>query len=488
MQEDGSILISEFQKGVGQSAFLGTESIIGCDITDTPGILKIKEAPQKGAELINTVSHGLCVAKAIDNNGVTFYVSDTSLIAEEITWQSNFTQGCDVAVWNDSFTIVSYQQSGTGYIGIYSSTSKWSPAKIGGLTGTHYIKLLMGQDGYCYFTNGQYVGRITNISESAGVITVTSTSNALDLNKGVYAVTLAELGANLLIGTQRGSVWSSKGNYSGANIYPWDRVSSSFRLPVQLRENGINAMLQKDNLVYVSAGKTGNVYVTDGTTYRLIKTLPFSKVKKFGPTCNVYPNAMCIDSYNNLLIATSTYEDATPNNLTKHGVWEISLANDYATSLAYTSRTGELGNNNPVYFGYVIPQTGSTISYSTKIGTTYEMLITDFRKNTNYTASYESQVYIVGSRSNRKTFQKLEFALAEPLIDGQGIKISYRKRVTDAYTLIGTYDFTTLGSVISHTDKALIADAEMVQVKIQLTQNSSTVFPSNLNLINVRIS
>ena len=499
VNKDGSITITDFQNGIGQSLILGNESIIGCDIVDELGILKIKERSTLDSTRANDDSYftvtGLPIADVTDNSNHRTILTDNGVLFSgsnaDFFEASNLSLGWDAVVWNSSYTLVSYAQSGVGYIGVLNWTgvgNEWNPGVIGSLTGTHAIKLLMAQDGFCYFTNGDKIGRITAVTTSGGGTTsATSTSNALDLPRDVYAVTMAELGSSLLIGTQKGSSYSVKANYNFANVYPWDRTSASFRLPVQIRENAVNAMIQKDNQVFISAGNGGAIYQTDGVNYQKIKEIPFSKVKKFGPSAQVYLNAMCINQEGNLLVATSTLSDSYPNTITKHGVWEIKLSSGYPIDLAYTLINGSLGDANPIYIGYVTTSGYDATVFGTKEGSVGQIVTTDFYKNTDYKATFDSRLMIVGNADDKKSYQTLRFTFAEPLIAGQGIKVSYRKNGDATYTLIGTFDFATIGGVISHTTRALIADAEMLQIRIQLTQSSTTPFPANTKLLTLSI-
>jgi hypothetical protein len=231
----------------------------------------------------------------------------------------------------------------------------------------------------------------------------------------------------------------------------------------------------------------GAIYLTDGVNYQKIKEIPFSKVKRWGASAQTFLNGMCIDQAGNLLVATSTLSDSTPNTTTIHGVWEMKLASGYPINLAYTLVNGSVGKDLPVYIGYVTTTGYDAIVFGTLQSSVGQIVTTDFVKNTSYKATYDSQLFIVGTIDNPKTFENITFTFLEPLLSGQGIKVSYRKNMTDSFTEIGTWDYSTIGGVISHTDKALIADAEIVQLRVQLTQATSTPFPGNVQLIRLQI-
>jgi len=403
---------------------------------------------------------------------------------------ASLSKGWDACVWNTNYTVVSYSQGGTGYIGVIyhdpsTNAATWNAAEIGSLTSVYCIKLLMGQDNKMYFTNGNTIGSITAITGTGGSVSVTSSSNVLDLPPGVFAVTLTELGNNLLIGTQKGPTYESRQDYNWAAIYPWDRVSASFSLPVYINENGMNAMISHRNQVYFSAGDNANIYVTDGTNYQLVKHLPYTKINRYNPTSWVYPNAMCINQQGHLMVGLSANYDANSPTIT--GIWEIALTSGYPTHLPFFSRDGNLGQTANVRFGSVRVLDDDALAFGVQTGTSYELSVTSATAlNTSYTARWRTEAFFVGTARTKKTFEQLEFMFSKPLIANQGIKISYRKNLTDSFTEIGTWTYSDIGGVISHLAPAQIADAELLQFEIAVNY-SSAVFGNNVNLIRVLV-
>jgi len=93
----------------------------------------------------------------------------------------------------------------------------------------------------------------------------------------------------------------------------------------------------------------------------------------------------------------------------------------------------------------------------------------------------------VGDYNRKHTFQFIQFDLADPFVTGQNIRVSYRKNASDSYTTIGTWGYSTHGAVISFQDSAAIADAEYIQLKIELDQALTTLYGNNINLLAVKI-
>lgn len=503
MDKNGNITISNPQKGVANSSILGNEAIIGCEIFEEPGVLKIQSALVADSSQINNSGYmtisGVPVADVsnynLENELQRTVLTESgqlmSISNADFLLASNLSQGWDACVWSPKYTVVSYASGGNGFIGVIvhsdtDASASWEPAEIGSLTATHAIKLLMAQDGYMYFTNGNTIGRITNITGGSGAVTITSSSNVLDLPPNVFAVTMTELGSRLMIGTQRGYSYSARQDFQAADIYPWDRVSSSFSLPVKIDENGMNAMISHRNQIYFSAGDDGRIYTTDGTNYQLVKRLPYNRSGRYNPTSWVYLNAMAINQQGHLMVGLSANYDA--NSPTTTGIWEIALTQGYPTHLPFFSRDGNLGQTANVRFGSVRVLNDDALSFGVQTGTSYELSTTSATAlNTGYTAKWRTEFFIVGSRNNRRSFNTLEFTLLDPLITNQGIRIAYRKNRSESFTTIGTFTYATLGSVISHNTKALIADAEMVQFEISL-EYTSAVFGDNVNLIRITVN
>lgn len=503
MDKNGVISITDPQKGVAQSSILGNEAIIGCEIFDEPGVLKIQTATEADSSQINNPSYmtitgvPLADVTAVKSTGLSFrtVVTETGQVvsgpnANYLLTTQSF--GWDACVWSGDFTVVSYASGGSGYIGViyhddYGGET-WFGAKIGSLDAYHYIKLCMGKDGYMYFTNGNNIGRITAISITLGVLSITYTStnsSGFVLPKNSYGVSLTTLGDKLLIGTQQGNSYSVRSAYPYSSIVIWDYVSANADNIIEVNENGINAMIPNKNQVYFSAGNDGNIYITDGVNYQKIKRLPYNRAGIWVAPATVYPNAMCINQRGNLLVGLSATYDANSPNTT--GVWEIGLMKDYPTHLPFFSRDGNLGNVSNVRFGSVRVLDDNTLAFGVQSGSTYELSKTSATAlNTNYTARWRTQAYVVSDARDKKTFEQLEFLLTKPLVENQGVKISYRTNLIDDFTTIDTWNYSSIGAVMSHFASASITNAEIVQFEIALNYDSS-VFGKNVNLLRTLI-
>jgi hypothetical protein len=482
MDKNGVVTISDWQKGASTSPYFGFGAIQNCEVFETPGVLKV--AKKLTTQLSTTQ---ITVARLQASNG-DFYVLTRGLAGTSTLYKNgvSFTN-VDGNAWDmieyKGYLIIS-SNTGLHTYGITTTTAYFSLWKTG-LTSSYYIKMIVGQDDKVYLTNGNYIATITDfVAGSFSVApTATLTLSALDLKDGQYAVTIQELGRNIMIGTQGGSAWYARGGQRVANIYPWDRTSGTLGnpgladLPISLNECGIHAMLSVNNIMYVLAGTRGNVYKTDGTSFVKIGRIPWTRSNSSFAVA-YYPNALCLNSNSNLYIGLSVYSGSVQET----GVWEMDIQNSNALVLKYKKANSEIGfvgidTIETTYVGWGTTQTTFGLDYITT------------QSNTDYSAFAESQVYIVGNTNTKKTFEHIEFNLGKLLTYSQGIKLYYRTSTEVDYTLIGTYTYTTLGSVISFQDIAGITDAQILQIKVAIKQDEQDT-PSmqwDLELVNVKL-
>jgi hypothetical protein len=101
-----------------------------------------------------------------------------------------------------------------------------------------------GQDAAIYFCDSRYVGSIIeNVGSAfdpASGATYTYNNQALDLPVYERAQCLEELGLDLLIG----GIITDK-------IYPWDRISATFNIPLAVGEEGIYKMKDIGGIIYI---------------------------------------------------------------------------------------------------------------------------------------------------------------------------------------------------------------------------------------------
>ena len=326
--------------------------------------------------------------------------------------------------------------------------------------------IISDNDSKLYGGAGRYVFSLDELTTFAPATpaTFTFTQQALDLPATVRIKALAELGSNLMCGT-----WKGTNYYDNrfANIYSWDRSSPSFGQPVQISENGVHAMINIGGLLYVMAGIEGKIFICDGVGYSLIGQIPATVANLDGGSYLLpFPGALI--NFKQRPFFGISYGNA---NLGSMGVWSVlRTASGNVLNFEYTISENVDGSSAPVQIGALIPFTQDVLLVGWRNNATYGIdKLNNASFATGYTSFFDTPLYKVGYPLQKRTFTELEFQLAKPLATNQGIRFAYRTNLTDSFTIIGTYDFATLGAVISFNTIANIPPCEFLQIRISQT-------------------
>lgn len=418
---------------------------------------------KRGLAVSSAIANALPIAEVIDPYGNVYHA--TSITASGAVYKNRtgaMITGLDTIydikiyknyLWVRYQTTAGAVSSLGAYGPLNSASAQWFAGISTAFTPNAWGQLVVGQDDYLYSTNNNYIARIhVDTSGTVGVAPTIAGANtsltALDLKDGEVATTLCEYGTKLMIGTVSGK------------IFPWNRQAGTLGnpgladLPVDFNENGIWQLYSHANKLYVTAGRNGNIYLSDGTNYRKIAQIPFTGARPF---VSYYPNAITISEKGTLLIG-----NVSTNTVAEVGVWE--LLDTGEVCLAYTLSTGKTSANN-IGVGFLrTNKSDGTLSVGWYNGATDGV-----DEDTNSYATYyiESPLIRVGSYNKKKSFEHIEFTLANLMASGDTLTMSYRRNTTDSYTTIGTWSFATLGAVSSFEDIAGISDLEFVQIKIE---------------------
>lgn len=131
------------------------------------------------------------------------------------------------------------------------------------------LKLYIGDRNFIHQVNKESTGHVF-------------TTAALDLPKPHRIKCLGKYGDSLLAGTYLAA------NITVAGVFRWDTWSVSFNYYDEIPEVGVNAFVNADNYVFISAGLEGRLYSFDGLRATLMKNVKGSYA---GNTDIVYPNA-----------------------------------------------------------------------------------------------------------------------------------------------------------------------------------------------------
>jgi len=489
MYKDSILTISDWFKGMVKHPIYGFGLLKNVEVFENKGIAKIKNRAVDSGMTVE----GLPSAEVYDIYGNTYtFAGETGASQGTVRKNGSNIQGSLPLPWDlkiyKNYLWVSCSSVVSCYGPLDSGGAQWFGNVLTGFSTTSSGALLVGQDDFLYRANGNAVSKLeVTASGTVGVAPTIIVNTTLDLPDGQYATCLEEFGTKVVVGTCGSPSYGSRNNLPVARLYSWNRQAGTLGnpgladLPVVFNENGINAIKQHANKLYISAGTQGNVYVSDATNYQRIQTIPYSYSGVFYSS-TVLTNAMAVSAQGTLLVGVSGDE----GDLTDPGIYEIDLNTEgYPLCLRTPS---SLTSGNTCKIGFINQKDYQTLRFGWSNASSYGVDTTDFRMYDSFGAVIETPIVKVGRFNAKKTFQHIEWCLAEPLVSGQNIRISYRLNNKDAYTPINTWGFSTIGGKMSFEDVAAINDAEYVQLKIELDQALATIYGSNLYLINVTLS
>lgn len=480
------LVINEWYKGIAESPHLGFGAMRNVDITSVPGVV---QANLKLTKVSGSTITGMPKWAAVDPRNGNIWVLDTDQKVYKSTddgasWShvsGNTTSGGvgeGLAIWKDYLFVA--RDNEIDVYGPLSGVAAWSNSWKTDLTpvdannaveATH--PMLVGQDDVLYIGNSRYVA---SVSENTGqtfapatAASFTYTAQALDLPTGYKVRCLAELGQNLMIGTWRGF---GINDTQVADIFPWDRVSSSFGLPIRLQEFGVHALLTVNNLMYIIAGVNGSVYVSNGTSTRLLRKIPDDLTNfQGGAYANFMPGAI---AYKDNKIYFGMSAGGTNVTTPVFGVWSVSTTG--TLNFEYAISDGTIDFNGTHTIGLVFPVAAGRMLVGWRVSSTYGLDLSESStRYTNYLAEVPSPMYRVGNPLQPTQFQEIDVILDKPLASGDGIRIKYRSNRNDSFTTLGTYDFSTdgIGAVDNFHISFPSPSFVNLQFLIGLTQNAS---------------
>ena len=470
------LVINNFQKGVAESPYFGHSVMSSVDNAMSQGALTLnfRTYPSTGSVdgyLKWIVTNPTNIAGTYNTIGVTssgkvyYYSGLTSNLWTLISGNGAGGQGSGMAAWK-GYTFVA--NDATGYIDVLHGITTWTN-NWGYLSSNQgYHMMLVGQDDILYVCDGRW---IISIQEKVGQTfdpgnsgTYTYSQQALDLPSQYQSTCLAELGVYLMIGTNQLAYGSTS-----ADIFPWDRTSPSFDLPIRIGEAGVWQMITRNLKSLYDLMRESHGGADYSNYYRFLQY--------------PWPGAIC--NYDNKILFGTTYVALSGDTLYPVGVWGIDQNDAFTMEYALTP-----GDSFSTSFGF-----GAITKFSIYnailasmyvSGTSYNEMSTDSISTDylykDYTAYVESQYFLEGTKLVPRTFQQLEFLLGKPLGVGQGIRIKYRKNLASNWTTFGTYDYATIGGVTSHNISFAVT-CEAIQFRIELTSQDSIYGPEFIQLL-----
>ncbi len=454
MYKDGTLKISDWYKGMVKQPIAGFGLIENAEVFENKGLV----VPKKGLATTNQVVDGLPLAFVIDIYGNTYHATATTIYKNT---NNNIITGLtlvrDIKIYKN-YLWIRYGANIGAYGPLDSGSATWFPALITSFDSNYAGQLVVGQDDYLYTTNGNLISKLeVTASGTVGVAPTIIVNTALDLPDGQYTTCITEYGTKIAVGTDKG------------RIYTWNRQAGTLGnpgladLPVVFNENAIYQLYSYQNRLYVTAGRNGSIYISDGTNFRKLATIPFTErfITGSGQTAYIQPqvtynpNAIAISAKGNLLVG-----NVSTNTVAESAVWEIQDSGEVI--LAYklaTGKTSASGIGIGFIYGYGLNQLFVGWYNGTSDGI-------DENTTTFANVTIESPLIRVGSYNKKKSFEHIEWTLADTLSIGDQITVSYRKNTSQSYTAINTWTYATLGEIASFEDIAGIVDCEFIQLKV----------------------
>lgn len=482
------LTIKDFHQGIAESPLEGFGEIRNCELDTQRGLVRIGwlTTKQSGTTVTakplwfakNDPASGTASVYAIDSSAGVYRSTDGGT-----TWAAVSGNGAGAGQgminWKDYLFVFS-----TTVIDVYGPlstsptwTTNWqTTVDSDGL----WHPTLYGQDDILYFGAGRYIGSIQEVAGQTfapgTASTYTFTARALDLPADMRIKALSELGRNLWAGTWSGS---NIGDKKVANIYPWDRTSDSFDFPIELKENGIQAMISIGNLTYFFAGLEGKCFVTNGSDVKELFRIPQTIIDiSAGSSIQVFPGAM---KYHNGKIIFGVIQGNTTNPFGH--VWSYDLKSG-ALALENTTSTANANSMSSALFS--IGRDTYLIGWQDGAGNKGIDLATNTARYPSYAAYVTSSYYTIGSVSKPVPLSEIEFKLANALASGEGIRLSYRLDLTSAFTTIDTFDFATNGAIQGGNMPLSVTVNQGIQFRAALTTGSSSTNTPELREIEVR--
>lgn len=499
------IVIENFQKGIAQSGGFGFSDMRNVDINTIPGLILNSFAATK---MSGTTITGIPKWGVMNNDAnATVYVVDSN---HRVYSASNaFADN-----WN-TWSLVTHNSASTGNgngLSIFNnflilagdtkmdamkiSNSSWTNDFTSGTSGLHSDTschpMWLSNNGILYGGDGvdttnvlgsgiwslqQVNGKIFDASDAS---TFTFTLNALStrLPYPVRIRCLTQLGNNLMIGTFIGTTSLGDIIQAGATntitklaqIFPWDKSSTTYSLPITLPEAGINQMLTVGNICIFQAGQFGNYYVTDGTSYRFLFEVPKDTTATLTSPYYVmttYPGAINFHQGRVYFGITGGSASAGPS-----GVYSVGLDGKGLCMDNLVSSGTSIGST---YVGLLLPLRDSGLEYligwQDASAQGIDLVSAGNTYTTDYSSYVDSEWYDIGTALHPGMLFSGEIQLQKKLASGEGVRVSYRYDKTASFTTLYTMDFATLGAV---AEKPFIASLSGRQVQFRIAVANTT--------------
>lgn len=469
------LIISNWTLGMGESSVSGEFSDVRCvDVFTEPGLLKPgfignKETGTTVTDLVRWIQQDLGSSTAVyaydeDNK---LYKATTPTAGDWAVQSGNTTTsgtGNGMAIYKNH-VIVARNTTLDGY---KIADGTWDNGFVGdNLIENGHHMMIVGQDDILYIANGRYVATLQEKSgqtfDPGDSNTYTFNQYALDLPANYQVRCLAELGKDLMIGTIENAIIAKK----TADIFPWDRISDSFGIPIRLNDDGVAQMISDGEQLTVVCGGRHSIYRTNRISSRFINRVPHTLWNFDGLTTFSAPLPGGIAKNDNRILMG--FGD---NTLSPHGVFSL-LEND---SLLFESQVSA-GSASSVQIGAVCPVglNQYLVGWKSSTAQGIDLFGTDGRHFQTGSVSYvRSKLYSVGTKKDPATYSALEIQLANALATDQFVIVKYRTDTSSSFTELLTFNYSTYSSAKSVNHDIGLTDIENIQIEVEVGTASTT--------------
>lgn len=475
-QETGDLIMDGWDKGIAGDPYTGIQDMRTVNIDTVPGEVSVgftlTANTTSGATLgipidratsfTNGVATAYLILDATGNIFKSTTLTGTFSSVGATTTNASATDG--IAVWKGY--VFHFRDGNIDYATINASgtVGSWTNAWQTYTGSLLPFQALVGRDDVLYFTNGQFVGAL---SENAGSTfdpatssTYTYNQQALTLPSFDIAVSLEEQALNLLIGGAQDA------------IYVWDRISPTFNNRIFLAERYIRRMVKANTNVFAFTGNTtgrGRIYLTNGSQADIFAKFPDQISGYQEPYYKVFD---AIYHRNKLIFGVEVSQNVDGSVITSpsYEVWAIDCSTKALRSIseppggAGVPRVliADTSNSTQKGFAYLI-------GWSTGTGGTHGIASCQTGAGIG-SAVIKTDRIPVGTFLKKKTFSQVEFKLGTSLASGESIILSY---ITDVSSgSIAT--FSSSDSTISNVSPISFQNAQWLQIQASLTGNSAT--------------
>ena len=449
--------------GISDSKYQGAANsvaeLVNLDVHSEGGVAKVN---QKLTAVSTITIDDLAKAKVECSDGAAYFFGETN----GKIWRRD-TSG----VYTLQNTIIAGVISAKEFDGyIYYATQNNIGRVL--LPNSGYINWAIRNDTWATFTNQDsmhpmkilnlvlFIGDGNLIAQVEGGV---FSANALDIQKPHRIKSLGNYGTDLLFGTYIGD------NVHTAEIGRWSTWSVSYKTSDPVPESSINAFLDIDNAVVVSAGEYGNLYTYNGT-----QLVPYKRIRgDYSETkCTIHNES--ISNFKGIGIFGLSQ---ISGNGVKYGIYSIGrYASNYPVVLS-TEYIGSHGSETDVEYGAIIDVAdGFLVSW--KQGVNYG--VDYFNTSVKATSGYIVAKRILLDRSNITTYGTVEVAY-ESLPENTSIKIY--KAINGGSDEEMTVKIDTVrNTVVTEHD---VNDGSFVDIKVELVSygnNSPVIQEVKLNI------